>query len=143
MAHYQSMQPNRGTSYSDSSDPTTNVNLFVEMPGEVRATLNSYVPLDADDETVKLLRETFRYLPSDGRINLAEDIIQAGGGNKLHQLAHSIVSGLLKPMMVAGTKKVETPRLGIEECLANKTDGQESRTRAQQLQEDAASQRWQ
>ncbi|KAF7179812.1 hypothetical protein CNMCM7691_008863 [Aspergillus felis] len=108
MAHYQSMQPNRGTSYSDSSDPTTNVNLFVEMPGEVRATLNSYVPLDADDETVKLLRETF-----------------------------SIVSGLLKPMMVAGTKKVETPRLGIEECLANKTDGQESRTRAQQLQEDA------
>ncbi|GIJ88851.1 hypothetical protein Asppvi_007779 [Aspergillus pseudoviridinutans] len=137
MAHYRSMQPSRGTSYSDSSDPTTNVNHFVEMPGEVRATLNSYVPLDADDETVKLLRETFRYLPSDGRVNLAEDIIQAGAGNKLQQLAQSIVSGLLKPMMVAGAKKMEIPRLGIEECLANKTDGHESMRRARQLQEDA------
>ncbi|GIJ98523.1 hypothetical protein Aspvir_000640 [Aspergillus viridinutans] len=137
MAHYRSMQPSQGTSYSDSSDPTTDVTLSVEMPGEVRATLNSYVPLDADDETVKLLRETFRYLPSDGRVNLAEDIIQAGAGNKLHQLAQSIVSGLLKPMMVAGTKKVEIPRLGIEERLASMTDEHESMTRAQQLQEDA------
>jgi hypothetical protein len=85
---------------------------FGEMPGEVRATLNSYVPLDADDETVKLLRETFRDLPSDGRVDLAEDIIQAGAGNKLHQLAQSIVSGLLKSMMVAGTKKVQIPRMG-------------------------------
>ncbi|EAW18766.1 uncharacterized protein NFIA_087220 [Aspergillus fischeri NRRL 181] len=67
MADYRSMQPNRGTSYSDLSEATKNLTLSVEMPGEVRSTLNSYVPLDADDETVKLLRETFRYLPSGGR----------------------------------------------------------------------------
>ncbi|KAG2011058.1 hypothetical protein GB937_007374 [Aspergillus fischeri] len=60
MADYRSMQPNRGTSYSDLSEATKNLTLSVEMPGEVRSTLNSYVPLDADDETVKLLRETFR-----------------------------------------------------------------------------------
>ncbi|KAF7121680.1 hypothetical protein CNMCM5793_009152 [Aspergillus hiratsukae] len=111
MADDRSMQPNRATSYSDLSEATTDDTLFVEMPGDVRATLNNYAPLDADDNTVKLLRETFRYLPSDGRPNLAEDIIQAGADNTLHQLAQSIVAGLLKPMMVAGTKKVEIPRL--------------------------------
>ncbi|PKX99005.1 HNH endonuclease signature motif containing protein [Aspergillus novofumigatus IBT 16806] len=141
MADYRSTQPNRGTSYSDLIEATTNVTLFVEIPGEVRTTPDSYVPLDADDETVKLLRETFRYLPSDGRVNLAGDIIQAGAGNKLHQLAQSIVSCLLKPMMVAGTKKVEIPRLGSEESTehpANMRDEHESMTLAQrQLQEDA------
>lgn len=139
MADDRSMQPNRATSYSDLSETTTNDTLFVEMPGDVRATLNDYMPLDVDDNTVKLLRETFRYLPSDGRLNLAEDIIQAGADNTLHRLAQSIVSGILKPMMVAGTKKVEIPRRGIEdsiEHLASMTDG--SMTRAQQqLQEDA------
>jgi hypothetical protein len=99
------------------------------------------VPLDADDETVKLLQETFRYLPSGGRVNLAEDIIQAGAGNKLHQLAQRIVSGLLNPMMVAGIKKVEIPRLGVEELiehLASMKVEHESMMRVQQqLQEDA------
>jgi hypothetical protein len=141
MADYRSMQPNRGTSYSELNEATKNLTLSVEMPGEVRATLNSYVPLDADDETVKLLQETFRYLPSGGRVNLAEDIIQAGAGNKLHQLAQSIVSGLLNPMMVAGTKKVEIPRLGVEESiehLASMKAEHESMMRVQQqLQEDA------
>lgn len=49
----------------------------VEMPADVWATLKGYVPLDANDDTVELLRETFKHLPSDGRHNLAENIIQA------------------------------------------------------------------
>ncbi|GAQ06560.1 hypothetical protein ALT_3881 [Aspergillus lentulus] len=141
MADYGSMQPNQGTSCSGLREATTNVTRFEEMPGEVRATLNSYVPLDADDETVKLLWETFRYLPSDGRVNLAKDIVQAGAGNQLHRLAQNIVSGLLKPIMIAGIKKVEIPRLSSEESLkhlANTADEHELMIRAQQqLQEDA------
>ena len=70
----------------------------------MHATLNSYVPLDASDNTVGLLEETFRYLPSEGRLHLAEDIIQDGTHYKLHQLAQSIVTDLLTPMKVAGAK---------------------------------------
>ena len=77
------------------------------MPGDVHTTLDSYVPLDANDDTVKLLQETFNYLPSDGRCHLAEDIIQAGTHYKLHQLAQSIVIDLLTPMKVAGSKMAE------------------------------------
>lgn len=142
MADNRSMQSNQATSYSDLSEATTDVTLFVEMPGDVRATLNSYVPLDANDDTVKLLRETFKYLPSDGRFHLAEDIIQAGTHYKLRQLAQSVVTGLLTPMKVAGAKTAEitpSPRLGIEdsiEHLASMTDESMTRGPQQQLRED-------
>lgn len=114
------MQPNHATSHSDLSEATTDVTLFMEMPGDVHATLNSYMPLDANDDTVKLLQETFKYLPSDDRFHLAEDIIQAGAHYKLCQLAQSVVTGLLTLMKVAVAKMVEiTPSLwlGIEDSM--------------------------
>ena len=65
------------------------------------------MPLNSKDDTVKLLRETFKYLQTDGKIHLAEDLIQAGKHNNLHQPSQSIVTGLLTATMVAGSKTTD------------------------------------
>lgn len=75
--------------------------------------------------TLKVLRETFKYLPTDGKQHLSEDIIEAGMHNKLHQLAQSVVTGLLAPIRVAGSADFKTETTDTED------EG------SQQLREDA------
>ncbi|GIJ98581.1 hypothetical protein Aspvir_000699 [Aspergillus viridinutans] len=72
------------------------------VPNEVQAIIKDYVPLDGNDNTKEILRETFKYLPPDGRAHLVEDIIEAAENDTLRQLSRGIISGLLKPMKVAG-----------------------------------------
>ena len=118
------MQSGPPSSSAALTEATTDITLFVEneMPEDVRATLDNYIPLNANDDTVLLLRATFKYIPPDGRLHLADDIIQAGIDGRLHQLAQSIITGLLLPMKVAGGKSTDitpSPPLGIEESMEN------------------------
>ncbi|GIJ98286.1 hypothetical protein Aspvir_000402 [Aspergillus viridinutans] len=113
------------------------------MPDDVQAILRGYEPSDTSDDAVHVLRETFKYLPADGRRNLAQDIVQAGAQGKLKQLAQSIITGLLTPLKVAGDKTAEvtpSPRIGLEdslESLTAMTDKSMTRAQQQQLREEA------
>ncbi|GIJ89091.1 hypothetical protein Asppvi_008020 [Aspergillus pseudoviridinutans] len=132
----------------DESDLSTAISetdtvIFTEMPYDAQAILRGYEPSDTTDDAVHVLRETFRYLPADGRHNLAQDIVQAGAQGKLKQLAQSIITGLLTPLKVAGDKTAEvtpSPRIGLEdslESLAAITDKSMTRAQQQQLRDDA------
>jgi hypothetical protein len=44
---------------SDSQIPETD-SVFIEMPDKVQAITKDYAPLDANDNTKKTLRETFK-----------------------------------------------------------------------------------
>ncbi|GFF81102.1 polyketide synthase, putative [Aspergillus udagawae] len=113
------------------------------MPDDVQAILRGYEPSDTSDDAVHVLRETFKYLPADGRRNLVQDIVEAGAQGKLQQLAQSIITGLLTPLKVAGDKTAEiTPssRIGLEdslEDLAAMTDKSMTRVKQQQLRVEA------
>ncbi|PKX98944.1 HNH endonuclease signature motif containing protein [Aspergillus novofumigatus IBT 16806] len=117
--------------------------IFREMPDDVQAILRGYEPSDTSDDAVHVLRDTFKYLPADGRRNLGQDIVEAGAQGKLHQLAQSIITGLLTPLKVAGDKTAKitpSPRIGLEdslEDLAAMTDKSMTRLKRQQLRVEA------
>jgi hypothetical protein len=103
-----------GTSSSSISDlqiSETDIVIFTEMPDEVQAIINNYVPLDGNDNTKEVLRETFKYLPPDGRVHLIEDILESAEKDTLRQLSLSIISGLLTPMKVAAATPAPGYRL--------------------------------
>ncbi|GIJ88790.1 hypothetical protein Asppvi_007717 [Aspergillus pseudoviridinutans] len=97
---------------SDLQISETDSVIFIEMPNKVQAIIKDYVPLDGNDNTKEILRETFKYLPPDGRVHLVEDIIDTAEKDTLRQLSGSIISGILKPMKVAGAMMANiTPSL--------------------------------
>ncbi|EAW19001.1 HNH endonuclease signature motif containing protein [Aspergillus fischeri NRRL 181] len=122
----------------DDSDLSTAMSetdtvIFTKMPDGVQAILRGYEPSDTSDDAVHVLRETFKYLPADGRRNLAQDIVQAGAQGKLKQLAHSIITDLLTPLKVAGGKTAEitpSPRIGLEDSLGRGAQQQQLREEA-------------
>ncbi|OJJ45716.1 hypothetical protein ASPZODRAFT_133580 [Penicilliopsis zonata CBS 506.65] len=114
--------PFAATTPSALSDSVSDITLFIEMPADSRARLDSYRPRVSNDDTADLLRQTFKYLPPDGRANLVEDILQCTLDSQLHQLGQNIVTGLLNPLKVAGGKTATitpSPRLGVEDSIEN------------------------
>ncbi|OJJ42576.1 hypothetical protein ASPZODRAFT_137195 [Penicilliopsis zonata CBS 506.65] len=107
---------------SQLTDATSDVTLFVEMPTDVRSRLEKYHPIDADDDTVEVLRQTFKHLPPDGRANLAEDIANCQSDSGVYQLGQHLITGLLTPLQVAGGKIpsiTPSPRIGVEDSIEN------------------------
>ncbi|KAF7125882.1 hypothetical protein CNMCM5793_002241 [Aspergillus hiratsukae] len=102
-------------SISELQISETDIIIFTEMPDEVQAVINDYVPLDGNDNTKEILRETFKYLPPDGRVHLVEDIPESAEKDTLRQLSLSIISGLLTPIKVAGA--TPSPGYGLDESL--------------------------
>ncbi|OJJ43555.1 hypothetical protein ASPZODRAFT_28222 [Penicilliopsis zonata CBS 506.65] len=88
----------------------------------VRGRLQVYSPESPSDDTANLLRQVFKYLPSDGRRHLADDILQCASDSQVRQLAESVVTGLLTPLKAAGLKTASvtpSPRIGLEDSIEN------------------------
>ncbi|OJJ45074.1 hypothetical protein ASPZODRAFT_160560 [Penicilliopsis zonata CBS 506.65] len=116
------MDLTRAHSLSDLNETTTDVTLFVEMPSDVRGQLQGYKPADGNDDTAEFLKQVFRYLPSDGKSHLADDLLQCHSDDNIRQLAQNIESGLLVPIKAAGAKTATitpSPRIGLEESIEN------------------------
>ncbi|KAI9925089.1 hypothetical protein ASPWEDRAFT_72238 [Aspergillus wentii DTO 134E9] len=94
---------------SDLSDAPSDITISVHMPLSMQEKLDLYQPSTPDDDAVKVLRETFRYLPADGRVNLVSDVTGCETDTHLKQLAESIVSGILVPLKAMGKKAQITP----------------------------------
>ena len=64
----------------------------------------------------------WKYLPPDGRANLAEDVLGCSSNVDIKQLADSVVSGLLNPMQAFGGQTAQptpSPRFGLEDSIDN------------------------
>jgi hypothetical protein len=95
---------------------------FAEAKVSLQECLERYQALDGDDDTVKLLRITFKYLPWDGQNQFADDVVGCGDDSALRQLADSIDTGLLRPMLSQGGRTpgiTPSPRLGLEVWIEN------------------------
>jgi hypothetical protein len=137
-------EPSQLTSSGPLSDlqiSEPDIIIYSEMPDEVRTIIKDYKPLSESDNTKDILREVFKYLPADGRVHLLEDIVESARNNTVRQLARSIISGLLRPMKVAGGKTgniTPSPRHGLDEAieeLAARTDEPMKRQQAKIRQE--------
>lgn len=94
--------------------------VFMTMPEETREIIQNYKEINGYDYTKLILWNTYQHLPSDGRMNLNEDIIEAAANDRLCQLASSIVEGLLKPLKVNGAQTARitpSPRSDLAESL--------------------------
>lgn len=78
-----------------------------KLKKETDHVLARYQPLDTNDDTVLLLHAFLQYLPPDGRSNLAEDITGCQADTSLRQLASSLDTGLLRPLLAEAS---QTPR---------------------------------
>ncbi|KAB8230452.1 HNH endonuclease signature motif containing protein [Aspergillus alliaceus] len=112
-------------SSQESLSPAVSSNVF-ETFAQAKQTLEKkiarYQPLDQNDDTAHFLQTFFKYLPADGQVNLAEDVYQRVDDEELRQLAESLESGLLRPMLAhGGTTPAITPspRLGVEDSIDN------------------------
>jgi hypothetical protein len=108
----------------ESLSPTisSRFSTFAEAKASIEECLQRYQALDGDDDTVKLLRVTFKYLPRDGQNQFADDVVGCGDDAALRQLADSIDTGLLRPMLSQGGRTpgiTPSPRLGLEDSIEN------------------------
>ncbi|KAJ5802090.1 uncharacterized protein N7503_004540 [Penicillium pulvis] len=113
---------------------------FYDAKASLETRLNRYQGLDGqhDDDTLKLLTATFKYLPQDGRIHFADDVDDCVDDDALRQLADSLDTGLLRPMLSQGGQTpsiTPSPRFAIEYSIED-LHGQdiESATRNDQPQ---------
>lgn len=110
------------TTLDDLTRPDSPLELYVQNRVEVHRKVDNYQPENKNDDTAKLLKMCFKYLPEDGRSNLAEDVLlYCKSDEELKQLAESIDTGLLRPMMAKGaqTPAVRPPRFGVEDSIEN------------------------
>ncbi|KAL5333617.1 hypothetical protein BJX70DRAFT_380426 [Aspergillus crustosus] len=113
MSSQESLSP----SVSSAGFPT-----FAEAKLSMEATLASYQPLNTGDDTKKFLETCFKYLPPDGQVNLSEDVSGCRNDDELRQLAASIDTGLLRPLLSKGGKTpviTPSPRIGIDDSVEN------------------------
>jgi hypothetical protein len=101
--------------------------------------LNSYTPLKSTDRTKFFLNDFFKVIPSDGKENLAQYILECKDDAKLRQLVESIRIGLLIPMKAQGGKTpspiTPSPRSDLEDSIENlKNQNVEPITRSPQSQ---------
>ncbi|KAJ5226702.1 uncharacterized protein N7469_006708 [Penicillium citrinum] len=83
--------------------------------------LNSYTPLDANDNTGAFLMDFFSVLATDGKRNLQDDVSKCADDTTVRQLAESIRTGLVVPMKAQGgrtpTVLISSPRHGLEDSI--------------------------
>ncbi|GLI82092.1 hypothetical protein PoHVEF18_010493 [Penicillium ochrochloron] len=75
------------------------------------AQLDRYHSLSADDDTVHFLKSVFRFLPLEGRVQLADDVDSCDDDDQLRQLARHLDTALLRPMVAL------FPRPGMEDFI--------------------------
>lgn len=100
--------------------PSLDLPDFVEAKASFNAALANYEPLDHSDDTKRFLEICFKYLPLDGQLNLSEDVCECRNDEQLHQLADSIDTGLLRPLLSKGGKTpaiTPSPRVNFDDDL--------------------------
>ncbi|KAJ5790583.1 uncharacterized protein N7518_007594, partial [Penicillium psychrosexuale] len=68
----------------------------------------------------KFLETCFKYLPSDGQVNLSEDVSGCHNDDELRQLAASIDAGLLRPLLSTSGKTpviTPSPRISFDDSV--------------------------
>jgi len=86
--------PNPSEADTSHQDPVSTTKSTQEL-AEKR--LDEYVPENAKDDTVKVLRSLLENLPHDGRRNICSDILECDTKAKLRQLRDDFVTALLLP----------------------------------------------
>ena len=81
----------------DLTEADSDISAFVDTQDAIFNLLDNYEP-SANDDSIKILAAMWKYLPTDGRANFAEDVLECSSDEEIKQLADSIVSGLLNPM---------------------------------------------
>ncbi|KAJ5819879.1 hypothetical protein N7474_005470 [Penicillium riverlandense] len=86
--------------------------------------LNIYTPLKPTDKTKDFLHDFFKFLPPDGKKNLAGEVSGCANDEELRQLVQSITTGLLIPMKAQGGKTLieitPSPHSGVEDSLQHR-----------------------
>jgi hypothetical protein len=88
----------------------------------LEARLTSYHALNTGDDTKKFLETCFKYLPPAGQVNLSEDVSGCRNDDELRQLAASIDTSLLRPLLSKGGKTpviTPFPRIGFDDSVEN------------------------
>ncbi|CAG8909411.1 unnamed protein product [Penicillium egyptiacum] len=95
---------------------------FAEAKLSLQATLASYQALNTGDDTKNFLETCFKYLPPAGQVNLSEDVSGCRNDDELRQLAASIDTSLLRPLLSKGGKTpiiTPSPRIGFDDSVEN------------------------
>ncbi|KAE8354014.1 hypothetical protein BDV28DRAFT_131886 [Aspergillus coremiiformis] len=83
---------------------------------KIVARLGTYQSLNDDDDTVYFLRAVFRFLPTQGQVQLADDASDCNDDDEIRELASHLDTYLLWPMIATcGT----TPPLETEGSMEN------------------------
>ncbi|KAE8391505.1 hypothetical protein BDV23DRAFT_171663 [Aspergillus alliaceus] len=93
---------------------------FAEAKKSLDMKLDQYQPLHLEDDSESSLRIFLKYLPLQGQVNLADNVERCSDDEELRQLAKSLDTGLLRPMLAhGGTTPAVTlsPRLGVEDSI--------------------------
>ncbi|EZG04228.1 hypothetical protein H106_05896 [Trichophyton rubrum CBS 735.88] len=75
-----------------------------DLDRQCRERFQKYVPVNAQDDVVRLLAAFMDHLPKDGSVRLMQDIIALDGDSKLRQLRNHLVDAVLKSMQAPGGK---------------------------------------
>jgi hypothetical protein len=122
LSHFWSLHSNKMESPPLSPTVSSNFTAFANAQASVEEKLADYQPCEPGDDTAEFLRIFFKYLPREGQVNLAEDIDYCRDNTELKQLAESLDTGLLRPMLATGgrTPAITTsPRFGVEDSIEN------------------------
>ncbi|KAJ5668697.1 hypothetical protein N7462_009767 [Penicillium macrosclerotiorum] len=106
--------------FSDLSTSVSSQNLEYHLihKNEFEKRLEDYQYLSLNDDTCKILTATCKYLLSDGQRNLMTDVLGAKNDEELQQLAQSIQTGILQPMLANGAQTpIPSPRPGLEDSI--------------------------
>lgn len=99
---------------------STGLETFIDAKQDLDGRLAQYRPGSAEDDTASFLQTVFKYLPLDGQVNLANDIVMRSHDEELRQLVESIDIGLLRPMRAYGGQTpviTPSPRAGYSDSV--------------------------
>ncbi|GIJ82887.1 hypothetical protein Asppvi_001402 [Aspergillus pseudoviridinutans] len=80
-----------------------------EVKAKLRPMLKGYRACNDEDDTVRFLETCYMFLPPDGRKNLYNDIWACQSNDELHELAETLDTGLIRPLLANAN---HTPELG-------------------------------
>ncbi|RHZ68287.1 uncharacterized protein CDV56_106471 [Aspergillus thermomutatus] len=80
-----------------------------EVKAKLRPKLKGYRARNDQDDTVHFLQTCYMFLPPDGQKNLYNDIWACQSNDELHELAETLDTGLIRPLLANAN---HTPELG-------------------------------
>ncbi|KAF4269040.1 hypothetical protein KXW98_002204 [Aspergillus fumigatus] len=89
--------------------PSTNTLTSPEVKAKLRPKLKEYIVRNREDDTAQFLETCYMFLPPDGQKNLYDDIWACQSNDELHELAETLDTGLIRPLLANAN---HTPELG-------------------------------